>query len=75
MRISNNVVNDTSIGQSFQIRTNKAKLVQSNFGAFRVELSQRALMSEEYNSKEKYFPIHNPAAVSYSQQMKITYVN
>jgi len=75
MRISNNTVRDTSINQNFQVRTNKVRGVQKRQGAFRVELSTRALLSEEYNSEENYFPIHNPDALTYTKQMKVIYTN
>lgn len=75
MRISSNRVNETSINQNFQVRTNRANAVQKDFTAFRVELSARALASEEFNSPENFFPIHNPDALQYTKNAKIVYNN
>lgn len=71
MRITNNRVNETSLNQNFQVRTNRTKNVQKDFSAFRLVISQRALESEEYNSQENFFPIHNPDALEYTEQMRI----
>lgn len=73
MRISNNRISETSINQNFQVRTNKTRGVSKNFDAFRVDLSRRALLSDEYNSDENRFPIHNPDALQYTKQMRIIY--
>jgi len=77
MRISNNRVNNTSINQNFQTRTNRTRSVRKNFDAFRVEISQRALLrlSEEFNDQDDFFPIHNPDALSYTKNSKIIYQN
>ena len=74
MKISNNRVSDTSIGQNFRIKMDKIKAVKNKLNAFRVELSRRALQSDEYHSDEIFFPIHNEDALSYSKQLKITYM-
>lgn len=71
MRITNNRISEISNNQNFQVRTNRTKSVQKDFNAFRIVLSQRALESEEYNSDENLFPIHNPDALEYTQQMRI----
>lgn len=73
MRISNNSVNETSINQNFQVRTNRARAVRKDFDAVRVELSQRAMLSDEYNREENSFPIHNPDALLYTKQMRVIY--
>ncbi len=75
MQISNNRLNETSLTQNFQVRTNKVRAIKKNLNAFRVELSQRALSSKEYNSDEIFFPIHNEDALSYSKQLKINYMH
>ena len=75
MEISSNRINNTSLNQNFQIRTNKTNAVQKDFNAFRVELSTRALLSDEYNSEEINFPIHNPDALLYTKQMKIVFID
>jgi len=75
MRISNNTVRQTSVNSNFQVRTNRADAVGKNYDAFRVELSTRALLSDEYNSDENYFPIHDPDALLYTKQMRIIYNN
>jgi len=73
MQITNNRVNDTSINQNFQIRTQKTQASRGTLDAVRVELSTRALLSDEYNREDNYFPIHNEDALTYSKQMKISY--
>ena len=75
MRIPSNSINETSVNQNFQIKTNRTRAVKKNLNAFRVELSTRALLSAEYNDEENTFPIHNSDALSYTKQMKIMYMN
>ncbi len=75
MRIPSNSINETSVNQNFQIRTNRTRAVKKNLSAFRVELSTRALLSAEYNNEEDTFPIHNSDALAYTKQMKIMYMN
>ncbi len=75
MKISNNRVSDTSIGQNFRIKTDKIKAVKNKLNAFRVELSKRALASAEYNSDEIFFPIHNEDALAYTKHLKINYMH
>ena len=75
MIIPSNSINETSVNQNFQIKTNRTRAVKKNLNAFRVELSTRALLSAEYNDEENTFPIHNSDALSYTKQMKIMYMN
>jgi len=73
MQISNNRINDTSVNQNFRVRSPKAAVSKGSLDAVRVELSRRALLSDEYNREDNFFPIHNPDALTYSKQMRVTY--
>lgn len=74
MNISNNRISNSQVNNDFQInrrRINKSS--NKNYDAFRVELSTKALLSEEYNSKSNNFPIADSEALIYTKQHKIIY--
>jgi len=73
MTVSNNKINSPSFNDSYQVRNKNTNPKTKNFDPFRVELSTRALLSEEYNKKENPFPLHNTDALSYTRQSKIVY--
>ncbi|MCJ8326427.1 MAG: hypothetical protein MJK08_04930 [Campylobacterales bacterium] len=73
MTISNNRIANTSINNEFKLNRRVNKPANKSFEAFRVELSTKALLSEEYNSLTNSFPIFEPDALTYTRQNKIIY--
>ena len=73
MTVSNSAISSASFNNNSNIRSARTNNVEKNYDASRVELSTRAILSEEYNSNEYDFPVFNPDALTYTKQSKILY--
>ncbi|NQY21001.1 MAG: hypothetical protein HRT40_06800 [Campylobacteraceae bacterium] len=73
MTILNNRISNPSINNEFKLNRRVNKPANKSFEAFRVELSTKALLSEEYNSPVNPFPTFETDALTYTKQTKIIY--
>ena len=74
MRVSNNSYNryDSVVNNNSEVGSVKPTNRIKNFlQAFRVDLSDRALSSSEYNDSKIHFPIHNSEALTYTEKLDI----
>jgi hypothetical protein len=75
MRISNNNSNyDSVVNRSSSTqRVKTSNTIRSFFEAFRVDFSQRALLSKEFNNPNIKFPTHNEDVLQYSEKLNLIF--
>ncbi len=78
MEVSNNfnrydstVQANTNLNQTRQ--SNRTGTIKQFLQAFKVEFSQRALNSKEFNDPSIKFPTHNPEVLQYSQNLDLVF--
>lgn len=77
MEISNNINRYDSAIQPNTTQNLSQVLPKSNVKqyteAFKVEISPKALASEEFNDKSINFPVHDEDVLMYSENLSLTY--
>ena len=78
MEISNNLNRyDSSVQSNYNTQNIQQVSPKSNIKrfteAFKVELSQRAISSNEFNDKNINFPVYNEDVLQYSENLALTF--
>lgn len=75
MRISSNKANyDSVVNRSSSTqRVKTSNTIRSFLEAFRVDLSQKALSSTEFNDPNIKFPTHNEDVLQYSEKLNLIF--